>query len=656
MSNRASRLMILALASVGLLLSGCGSEPAEIIREVVTEEVTRVVTEVIRVEAPAVEVTRIVEEIVEVTAVPTISPTPSAAKEITICMVNEPTSLFLYDRPLVGAPALARQAVLHAVYENLYTTLSFDYQPQGLEKLPSLDDGDAEIVTVIARAGDRVVDAQGEVVALSEGTMVRDAEGGEVSFDGTPLTMAQMVVRFRLRPMTWSDGQPVTATDSVFSFEVAADERLQVNKAKIERTAAYEALDELTVQWTGLPGWLDPTYFINVWSPLPAHQLRAYPIEELAATPLAAERPLSNGPFVISEWAAGDYISLVKNEQYYRAAEGLPRLEAITYRFVQNPNKLMALLLAGECDIASQDGLDISQAPLLLEAQANDLLRAYLQANNVFEHVDFGINPDEGYAATRPDWFEDVRVRQAMVMCTDRQAMVDEVLLGLSQVAHAYTPANHPLYPADITEWPYDAAAANTLLSQAGYRDRDGDGLREDPASGQPFRVTLGINLGHQMRQQVAQMFREDMRECGIDVELLPRPAAEWLSPEGSLFGRRFDLAQFPWIVGITPACDLYTTDNIPTRENGWLGNNETGWSDPAYDAACESALDAFVGSDAYRAGHQEALRIFSRQVPIIPLFSHLKLVATAPNVRNLHLDPTQDSELWNIAEIDLAP
>jgi peptide/nickel transport system substrate-binding protein len=214
----------------------------------------------------------------------------------------------------------------------------------------------------------------------------------------------------------------------------------------------------------------------------------------------------------------------------------------------------------------------------------------------------------------------------------------------------------HPLYADDIMEWPHDVTAANELLDQAGYLDGDGDGIRQDPATELPFHVTLGINLGNEMRQQVAQMFQDNMADCGIEVELFPQPAADWFAPEGALFGRRFDLAQFPWITNMSPACHLYTTAQIPSKETGWVGNNETGWSDASFDAACGLALDSLVGTEGYRSGHQEALRIFSGQVPVIPLFSHLKLAVTRPRVQNFRLDPSQDSEMWNIFEIDLSP
>lgn len=654
MSVLLSRPAIVACILLSFALIGCRSQPPST-AEVVTQEVTRLVTEVVTVEAPPEEVTRVVEEILEVTAVPTPSVPPDRSKELTVCLINEPRTLYLYDAPQFGSPDLARQAVLHAIYENLITTLSFEYQAQGVEKLPDFDDSDAEIMSTTVSEGDRVVDVDGEVVLLSEGTVIADVDGNEIVFDGTPVRMPQLVVRFSLRPMMWSDGTPVTAADSLFSFQVASDTITPGNKTVIDRTASYRAIDQLTVEWTGIPGWLDPTYFTNIWSPLPVHQLGQLEVAELPQAFVAGEIPLSNGPFVVAEWVPGDHISMVRNERYYRVDESLPHLDGLTFRFVQNGNELAALLLAGQCDVGAQDGLEISLAPLLMEAQKNGLLALSFQINNVFEHIDFGIDPAESYAESRPDWFENARVRQAMAMCTDRQAMIDQALLGLSEIAHSYVPTIHPVSPENITIWPYDVGAANDLLDDAGYLDRDGDGTREDPETRLPFQVELGVNLSSQMRQQIAQMFQENMSDCGIAVEISPQSAAAWFAPEGPLFGRRFDLALFPWIMGLSPACDLYTTPSIPTEANGWTGNNNTGWSDVNYDAACASAQAAYVGTDDYVVNHEAALRIFAEQVPVIPLFSHLKVAAASPHVLNFAPDPTQASALWNLFEIDVS-
>jgi peptide/nickel transport system substrate-binding protein len=126
--------------------------------------------------------------------------------------------------------------------------------------------------------------------------------------------------------------------------------------------------------------------------------------------------------------------------------------------------------------------------------------------------------------------------------------------------------------------------------------------------------------------------------------------------PAGPLFGRQFDLAAFPWLISNEPNCGLYLTDRIPAANNNWSrnDNNEIGFSNPEFDAACEAALALLPGMEGYEASHQLAIRIWTEQVPSIPLFLRPRVAATTGGVLNFTLDPTQESELWNLYEIDV--
>lgn len=631
-----------------LVLAACAPQT-----ETVTVEVTRVVTETVEVEGDPVEVTRIVTETVEEDA--PVEETVAAPKDLIICMAQEPDSLYLY-----GTSMLAATAVQHAIFENNFTTLSYAYQARGLDKVPSLADGDAVVNSVEVAAGTLVVDATGEVAELADGVEVINSDGETVAFDGTAVMMDQIVVDFTMKPRVWSDGTPVTAADSVYSFNIVADPDSTTSKFTTDRTASYEATGDLTARWTSVPGFKDSTYFLNFWAPLPEHSLGGFTAPELLEAQESSRMPIGDGPFTIQEWVAGDSIILAPNEHYY--VDGQPYLNSLTYKFIPDTNQLIAQLLSGACDIGTQDGMDVGQSPFLIEAEANGLLTPYFQTGTVFEHIDFGINSygDYGDGVGRPDWFEDVRVRQAMTMCTDRQSMVDNILYGRSEVIHTYIPSVHPLYPEGLTEWPFDVDAANALLDEAGYVDSDGDGIREDAATGTPFSVTLGTTTGNEMRQQLTQIFKENLIECGIDISLYYLPAGEWFAdgPDGVLFGRRFDLGEFAWLTGVEPSCSLYLTSSItgPEEEGfgGWGNANETGWSNEAYDLACNRALGALPGTADYEEGHAEAQVIFSQEVPVIPLFLRLKVAAARPNVLNFGVDPTQNSELYNLYEIDL--
>ncbi len=655
------RYMIVAPAVLvgAILLMGCEKEPAPTpTEETSTQTPTETASADIEGESTSqvtVEVTRIVVETAVVEVSPEPVETPQIEKEIVVCLAAEPQSIYPYSSLRLS---LESRHLLQAVYENMYTTLSFDYQARGIEKMPSLSDDDAMLVEVEVDEGDLVLDVNGEVVTLREGVAVENAAGEVVEYEGESIAMHQLSAEFTLKPLVWSDGRAVTADDSVYSFELAADPNTPVPKFLIERTKRYEAVDERSLIWVGVPGYLDRTYFTNIWTPLPSHQWGEFSAAELLTIEPAIRRPLSHGPYVVAEWVSGDHIRLEKNEHYYLAEEGLPRIDTIQVRFIPDPDQLLAQMLDGQCDVGTHDALGMREAAALLEAGESGLLSPHFEAGSVFEHIDFGINPSPSYANTRPDWFEDVRVRQALTMCTDRQAMIDDFLFGQTTIMNSFVPTIHPLYPTDATVWGYDVTAANMLLDEAGYLDSDNDGTREDPGTGQPFSVTLLSTIGNDLGESIAGALVENLADCGIQVELSLLQGDVYFAdgPSGPLFGRQFDLAAFPWLISNEPNCSLYLTSRIPSAENNWSrnDNNEIGFSDPEFDAACEAALDLLPGMEGYEASHKLALRLWSEQVPSIPLFLRPRAAATISTILNFTLDPTQESELWNLYEIDI--
>lgn len=620
--------------------------------------------------APAAAPTpEVIKETVVVTKVVEATPTPVPGVEqtIVVCQGQEPDTLYIW-----GGSMLAAAHLQEAFYDGSggfygIDARSFDYVLNIWEKRPSLADGDAVINAVTAEEGDTVVNDDGAVVELTAGEMVRPAgcRSSEcaVEFDGTPLEMDQMEVTFTMvEGLTWEDGTPVTARDSVYSFELAKDPDTPTpTRYTIEHTFSYEALDDRTVVWTGSPGYLDSVYFINAWGPLPEHELGGMTAAEIVESEEASRTPMSYGPFMITEWVAGDHITLVKNPHYFRADEGLPKAEKVIVRFVgEEPNPAIAALLAEECDIVTQDTHLEDQSDLLIQLEAEGELVATFVTGTVWEHVDFGINPEPGYAAARPDFFEDVRTRQAIAMCLDRQSVVDSVLFGKSVVMHSYIPEEHPFYNPDVKQWPYDPEAGQALLGEVGWADTDGDGIREAHgvegiADGTPLAFKWQSTTA-ELRIAYMAIFQEDLLECGIDLTIENMSATEYFAdgPEGPIFGRHFDLGSFAWLTGVEPPCDLYLTEQWPAEENGWSGQNDPGFTDAEYDVACNAAIQSLPGTPEYEQFHKEAQALFAEKLPVVPLFLRLKLAAYAPRVSGFIMDSTANSEMWNIENFEI--
>lgn len=599
------------------------------------------------------------------TASPTAEPEPTATatataiplKELVVCMSQEPRSLYLYNDYSPQATA-----VRHAIYDSLYTTSGFVYQPRALADLPTLENGGVQINTVQVGRGDTVLNSRGEIIPLREGDTVINANGETVSYDGeTDIDMSQLVVDFAFQPLVWSDGTPVTADDSVFSYELSADRHTPSNKTLIRHTESYTATGDLSVRWTGLPGYFDADYLQYVWQPLPRHQLGEIGARDMLEERLINRRPLSYGPFVVTDWVREAQITLEKNPHYYRTAEGLPYIDRLVVRFISDENERLASVLDGSCDVVTSDSLPGAETTGLSELLQNEAVNVTVQTSRVLEHIAFGINQFTfNDLVLRPDWFQEPAVRQAIAHCTDREAIVEAATLGQSELTSAYEMPSHPLYPADAAVYPYDTAVGNALLDEVGYVDNDGDGIREFVESTQPFSITLQTTDNSPLRLSVAETVAANLADCGINVTVEPFSPTLFYAegPEGIIFGRQFDMVAFPWLLELVPACNLYTSANIPGPDFrgfiSWQASNVTGFLSPEFDTACAAAESALYGTAAYESNHQTAMRLFSEQLPILPLFTRIKVAVTNPAVQNFALDPAEDSDWWLVAEWDL--
>ena len=624
------------------------------------------------------------------TAPPTPTPPP---RRLTICMANEPETLFIY-----GGDSLAQRHVLQAIYDGPIDRVGYQNQPVILEKLPSLADGDAVIEPIPVEAGDWIVNSSGQLVRLELGEVVRPfgcaSTECSIPWDGTPLELPQLSATFTLKPnVRWSDSTPLTASDSAYSHQLASQCEADFDNCgglglsnrngweMLPRTASYIAIDDRTVRWTGAPGFLDPEYQSNYFIPLPEHQLAQYTLQELFSAPEVSRQPLGWGPYTVQSWVLAESITLRANPVYSGAQETGVNYDQLLIRFIGQQVDNLDLIASGACDIIDQ----VSSQALLDEAlqdviqlDADGLLQAHFASGPVWEHADFGIQPisyDDGYlpGVDRPDFFSDVRVRQAFALCMDREKIVDEMLNGLSAVPSSYLPEEHPLYNPDLAQYGFDPTASGQLLQEAGWVDHDADPQTPRQAvgiqgiiDGTPLVLTYTTSPAEQ-RQKASQILAESLAECGIHVDLVYGPASEVYAPgpEGPVFGRRFDLAQFAWSASYQPAGQPGSRSTVPgalIQEGedgraifpyGWGGVNTAGFRDSEYDRACDRALGSLPGQPGYVENHHDVQSIFANQLPVVPLYQHLNLALSRVDLCGFSFDPSAYSEFWNIENYD---
>jgi peptide/nickel transport system substrate-binding protein len=599
------------------------------------------------------------------TSVPTPSPLPP--RLMTICMGQEPASLFLY-----GDDSLAARNLRQAIYDGPFDIIDYQLSPVILGSIPSLATGDVLFEPVTVQAGSLIVDGSGELVNLAEGVSYWPAGCGEAScaltYSGQePVQLDQQVVRFKLLSnILWSDGTPLSADDSAYSFEVARDLYPRARAELIAYTSAYQAVDERSVEWRGVPGYKDAAYGANFFTPLPRHAWGGLSAEELLSAEISNRNPLGWGPYVIEEWTPGDHISLTRNSSYFRLVEGLPAFDKLVFRFVPDADEALAALLAGECDYLDETVSLASNGDQLVELQQAGKIALAVQTGSAWEHLDFSLAPVE--AALKPALFAARETRQAIATCLDRQSMADGLPFSSGEVPDSYVPSSHPLHNPGLKRYEFDPRAAAALFDAAGWVDNDSDPVTPRQSlgvpgvpDGTPFSFTL-LTSDDEERLRAAQIIQESLAQCGVQVQI---NALGWETllapgPEGPVFGRNFDMAQFAWVTSITPPCFLYTTGEIPgpypQYPKGWGGANASGYSNPDFDQACRMALSTLPDFPEYQAAHYQAQAIFVEDLPAIPLYLHAMLAAMRPDMCTVELDPSADSGLWNLEKFNYGP
>lgn len=353
--------------------------------------------------------------------------------------------------------------------------------------------------------------------------------------------------------VTWHDGEPFTAEDVKFTYELHMNEATGSSytadlSSKIE---SIEVIDDQTVQFnlTGpLPDFLVDVavYGIvaeHIWGDVDPAAVKQDP----GATGTDPSRVVGTGPFQFVEWITGDNARAEKYADYWQAE---PILDEYIYKVVPDQAAGAQQLQTGEIDfmqglpptsVAEFEGTDV-------EVVAADRLS--------FTFFGFNLDPE------RNSVFQDQNVRQALLYSLDREAMVEEIQGGFGQVAIGTMPPLSWAYNPDGIEmtYPYDPDQAMQLLEDAGWTDTDGDGVREK--DGQRLSFTMYTNAGNNVREQYLVAMQQYWAEIGVEMTPQLEPFPELVDRVTETHDFDIFLLGFGWSAGPDQsamfACDSY--------------------------------------------------------------------------------------------------
>jgi ABC-type transport system substrate-binding protein len=311
-------------------------------------------------------------------------------------MSQEPASM--YD--LVEQAAAQIVVAFIGGNTRTYTKWNYDYHPNLQDPLSTIESGLTKNNTVDVKAGDMVYDTSGKPVKLDKGVKVFDADGKEVEYDGSsPLKMKQLVITYKFKDYTWSDGVKGTVDDIALGIKNDCDKDSGATSfifcdAMLDKQFATDKL-ETTI--TMVPGYQDPLY-MTYGAPFhvyPAHQklsdgrmLKDVPAKEWATLPEIAEKPLSWGPFQLTDWKKGQSMTFEAN-QYANPA---PKLKKVVVQFFPDTQTAVAALLGGDVDWLEKSTLGAgAEVQTVLDAAKEGKVKVELGPNPTWEHIDMNL-------------------------------------------------------------------------------------------------------------------------------------------------------------------------------------------------------------------------------------------------------------------------
>lgn len=585
--------------------------------------------------------------------------TPTAVASVTprlqtlrICAPSEPESLYLYH------PNAQSAADLQPLWQE--PVFSAFGQAQGiLARTPTWENGDVRLKTVTVAPGMPIVTPDGEIINLGAGARYRKPDGSiATAAAGESITTLEMLVVFTLRPaLRWSDGEPLTAQDSVFSFETLKNlPTPSASQYRALRSASYLARSQTTVEWQGMPGWWDNQFWLNFAVPLPLHRYNNPTAADLLADSETNQHPLSFGPFQVFDWQVGQSLHLKPNPYYWQTQPA--HFRDVLVSFVPDTAAALQAVTQAQCDFAFRPALQGwgEQFVEIVSTAKRQKLTYHIQSNGLYEHLDFGIASQPEYNSRAGNAMQDPSVRQAIAHCIDRAGFASSHAPLV--LADSFVPPAAPWAIAEPLPYSFDpergqallAASGWSTLSPGGIRQRDTDLLRLN------YTYPSEANTPNPLRVALATYLRTQLAEnCQIDlvIDALPKAEAMAIFPAGVIFGRQFDLAQYTWLLDGLPTCELYTSAEVP-RPDYHIGINASGWQNADYDNACQTARFA-TDSATQAASFASVQQIFITELPSLPLFWQQQVAIARPSLQDWQPATTQTDWLSNIAQWQLA-
>jgi peptide/nickel transport system substrate-binding protein len=394
------------------------------------------------------------------------------------------------------------------------------------------------------------------------------AESVTVSDDG-------LVYTYKIRDgVKFHDGQPLTAEDVVFSYLL------------YQNTEGYPWMGDYTYYFENIEATPNNEVVITLSEPIPNIDAQLVFLYVLPKHIWENEDPvefenfaaIGSGPFKMVEYKPNEFVHLAKNEDYFG---GAPKVDEVIFQTFESQDALVQAIKTGQVDMITE--MPNTAVETLKQDPNVEVVTGAPFAPSVTDIIFNQVlpencPPDDGLCTGHPALL-DRNVRLALSHATDKQKIIDVVLLGYGTPGITLIPDGLGIwFNSSLKDYEYDVAKANQILDDAGYKDVNGDGIRETPDGSRSLTFRINWPSDSIDSPRLAELLSEMWGQVGVKLE------AQALDPDTltSVCCPAFDFDIIIWGWGSDPDPNLLlsvmTTDEIPT------GSSETGYSNPQYD------------------------------------------------------------------------
>lgn len=427
--------------------------------------------------------------------------------------------------------------------------------------------------------------------------------------------------RFRLKKNArWHDGMPITADDIVYTFSMITNPVSRAfNKVAQYRDVEYvRKVDEYTFEVKYRQPYAPA---LESWSmiPIPKH---IFEKEDFQNTRYNTY-PIGSGPYYVKKVVSGQYIVLERVTNYWDK-EKEPKIKRVVFRIIKDPTVEFSSLKVGETDLSSIRPID----------WVNQACQPWFQEKfNTYKY--YTLNISQIAFNLRDSILSNRLVRKALAHAMDKGEIKRSVYFDLAEPISGPFPPNSWAFDPGVRDYDFSLEKASELLDKAGWKDTDGDGIRDK--EGRKLSLELIIPQGSEIGIKIGEIFKETLRKVGVELNIR---VMEWSMVTKTIDSRTFQMVMFGWSLSIDP--DPYDIWHS-SQTNG--GINYVGYSNPEVDRLCELGRKVFNRSRRKEI-YAKVQRIIADDLPYLFLFSRPSLVGASKRVKGI--DPSTAGIYWN--------